>query len=171
MGEVKATKTLKIIYKNILLFLVLLTSLSLLFSFNHSVFLQNKSNALGTQETASYTSPYKCGSGSSAVSTSIDFGCKGDVCVKNASASYCKTSHNGIIDLVFAIIRFLSDGVGIVVVASIVFGGISYITSGGDPNKTNKAIARIRSSIIALMIYIFAYAILNYIIPGTFFHQ
>ena len=118
---------------------------------------------------------YQCGNAingsGTAVQTSIDFGCSGDSCVTGKTKGYCSKPHNGIIDLVFAIIRFLSNGVGIVVIASIVFGGIQYIASGGDPNSTNKAISRIRSSIIALMIYIFAYAILNYLIPGAFFKQ
>ena len=97
------------------------------------------------------------GTGSSQVTTSIDFGCKGQ--------------GNGIIDLVFAIIRFLSDGVGIVVIASIIYAGIQYIISAGDPQKINSAINRIRSSIIALIVFIFAYAILNYLIPGAFLNK
>lgn len=107
--------------------------------------------------------------------TSIDFGCKGDACAPNAPAgssdAYCSTYHNGITDLIFAIIRFLSAGVGIVVVASIVLGGIQYTTSRDDPASTNAAITRIRSSLIALLIFIFAYAILNYLIPVGFFNQ
>lgn len=93
-----------------------------------------------------------CGSGSSAVNTSINFG--------------CEHKGNGIIDLTFAIIRFLSDGVGVVVIASIIYAGIQYMLSEGEPQKINQAISRIRSSIIALLVYVFAYAILNYVIPG-----
>ncbi len=99
----------------------------------------------------------QCGSGSTAVQTSIDFGCNG-------------SSPNGIVDLLFAIIRFLSAGVGLVVIASIIVGGIQYIVSRGDPNATGAAIKRLTSSVIALIIFIFAYAILNYVIPGGFFH-
>jgi hypothetical protein len=95
-----------------------------------------------------------CGSGTTAVHTSINLG--------------CENKGNGIYDLLFAIIRFLSDGVGLVVIASIIVGGIQYIGSSGDPNATNKARTRIRSSIVALIVFIFAYAILNYIVPGAF---
>lgn len=87
-----------------------------------------------------------------AVQVSINIGCKG--------------VGNPIMDALFAIIRFLSDGVGLVVIASIVWGGIQYSASRGNPQETAKAIERVRASLIALLIYIFGYAILNYIIPA-----
>ena len=87
------------------------------------------------------------------VTTSIDIGCTG--------------KGNPIADMTFGIIRFLSAGVGIVVVASIIVGGIQYTTSAGDPQKTAAATKRIRESLIGLLVFIFAYAILNYIIPGA----
>jgi hypothetical protein len=104
---------------------------------------------------------YHCGQYNSdatkneAVTTSIDFGCTG--------------KGNAITDITFAIIRVLSDGVGLVVVASLVYAGIMYTLSRGDPQATAKAIGRMRSSIIALIVFIFGYAILNYVIPAGFF--
>ncbi|HUC88238.1 MAG TPA: hypothetical protein VMR95_03770 [Candidatus Binatia bacterium] len=94
------------------------------------------------------------GAGNTQISTSIDFG--------------CQAKGNPILDMLFAIIRLLSDGVGIVVIASVIVGGIQYTTSAGDPNASAKAMTRIRSSLTALLIFIFAYAILNYVIPGGF---
>jgi hypothetical protein len=79
----------------------------------------------------------------------------------------CKQEGNPIADATFAIIRFLSDGVGLVVIGSIIYGGIQYSASRGDPQAAAAAIGRIRSSLIALLIFVFAYAILNYIIPGS----
>lgn len=93
-----------------------------------------------------------CGSGDTAYTPVIDIGCRGQ--------------GNAIMDSLFGIIRFLSDGVGLVVVGSIIVGGIQYSASRGDPQATALAINRIRSSLIALLIYIFAYAFLNYILPG-----
>lgn len=112
-----------------------------------------------------------CGAGTGWVATSIDFGCNGNSCNGSQlipNPPYCNNNHNGITDLIFAIIRFLSDGVGLIVIASIIIGGIQYITSRGDPNATQAAVKRITSSILAFIIFIFGYAILNYIIPGTF---
>ncbi len=81
----------------------------------------------------------------------------------------CRGKGNPIMDMLFAVIRFLSFGVGLVVIGSIIVGGIQYTASAGDPQATAKAIGRIRSSLIALGIYIFAYPLLNYVIPAGFF--
>lgn len=94
----------------------------------------------------------QCGSGSSAITTSIDFGCKGE--------------GNAVLDLTFAITRFLSYGVGLVIAASLIVAGLQYIGSQGDPQNVGKAINRIRNSIIALVVFIFADAIINYVVPG-----
>ena len=69
-------------------------------------------------------------------------------------------------DVIFAIIRFLSAGAGLVIVGSLVWGGIQYSLSRGDPQATAAAVNRIKSVLVALFIFIFAYAILNYLIPG-----
>jgi hypothetical protein len=102
---------------------------------------------------------YCCGDSNNGgpVQTSIDLGCKG--------------TGNPILDMSFAIIRLLSDGVGIVVIASVVVAGIQFTTARNDPQNVANATNRIRASLIALLIFIFAYAILNYIIPGVFFSQ
>ncbi len=92
----------------------------------------------------------QCGS----VTTSINFGCNG--------------GGTPAISLLFAVIRFLSDGVGLVVIASMVFAGIQYSMAGSDPQAVSKAKKRINSSIIALIVYIFAFAIINYLVPGGF---
>lgn len=113
---------------------------------------------------------YQCGTGSEKQTTSIDFGCKGDACVAGGTVpNYCSQNNSPIIDLLFSLIRFLSDGVGLVIVGSIIFAGIQYTTAGGDPQNVAKAIKRIRSSITALIFFIFIYAILNYLIPAGFF--
>lgn len=113
------------------------------------------------------------GSNNAGVRTSINFGCQGQACANGGTTGYCsKTANgnNGITDLLFAVIRFLSAGVGLVVIASVIVGGIQYIVSRGDPNATGAAIKRLTSSVIALLVFIFAYAILNFLIPGGFFN-
>jgi hypothetical protein len=100
----------------------------------------------------------QCGDGAKgngqAYTPSIDLGCRG--------------KGNPIMDATFGIIRFLSDGVGLVIVASTVYAGIQYASSRGDPNATAQAIKRIQSNAIALLIFIFGYAILNYVLPAGF---
>ena len=90
------------------------------------------------------------------VQTSIDIGCRG--------------KGNPIIDMMFAVIRLLSNGVGLIVIGSIIVGGIQYTTSAGDPQATAKAVGRIRSTLIALGLYIIAYPLLNYVLPAGFFN-
>lgn len=115
-----------------------------------------------------------CGTGPQRVDTSIDFGCQGDSCTDGPTtgqAGYCGHPHSGIDDLLFAVIRFLSAGVGLIVLASVIIGGIQYTISRGDPNATQAAIKRLVSSVVALLVYIFAYAILNFVVPGGFFNK
>ncbi len=116
----------------------------------------NRVAPAGSGDSAGNKGTYTCGVGASNkhVQKSINFGCKGE--------------GNPILDLTFAIIRFLSTGVGIVLVGSMIWAGIQYTSSRGDPSATAKAIGRIRSNVIALLIFIFAFAILNYVVPGVF---
>lgn len=93
-----------------------------------------------------------CGSGDAKVKTSINIGCQG--------------KGNPILDMLFAFIRFLSAGVGLVIVGSMVFAGVQYTTSRGDPQATAQAVNRIQSSFLALLLFIFTYAILNYLVPA-----
>lgn len=66
-------------------------------------------------------------------------------------------------------INILSAVVGVVVVAVIVFAGIEYSSSGGDPNRTAAAKSRIINAIVALAAYMFLYIILQWLIPGGLF--
>jgi hypothetical protein len=107
---------------------------------------------------------YQCGSGKNAVKTSINIGCYGASC-KSSNAHGC----SALLDATFAIIRFLSAGVGLVVIGSVIWAGIQYTAARDDPSAVGKAKSRIMSSLTALLIFIFAYAILNYVIPAGFF--
>lgn len=111
---------------------------------------------------------HQCGSGSSAVAVSVDIGCKGDDCLSGKSPTYCASDNNAITDAVFAIIRLLSDGVGLIIIGSIAYAGIQYSASRDDPQAVAAAVNRIKSSLTALLIFIFGYAILNYLIPAGF---
>lgn len=121
-----------------------------------------------------------CGSGKDAIITSIDFGCNGANCLntktnkavtKTSKDPYCNGNHNAFVDLLFAIIRFISDGVGLILIASIIIAGIQYTFSRGEPQEVKLATKRVQSAFSALLIFILAYAILNFIIPNGFFGQ
>lgn len=102
-----------------------------------------------------------CGKGDKQVQISFDIGCLGE--------SYDGEQYNPVLDMLFALLRFVSTGVGIVVTGSIVWAGIQYSTSRGNPQGTEAALKRVYNSVIALLIYIFAFAILNFLVPGGLF--
>ncbi len=113
---------------------------------------------LGGQQVADDSGAYKAGRTCGGreydyYNPSIDIGCQG--------------KGNPIADALFGFIRFLSAGVGLIIIGSIIMGGIQYTGSRGEPQATAMAINRIRSSVFALFLFIFAYAILNYLVPGA----
>lgn len=92
--------------------------------------------------------------------TKFNFGCVGENGPKGL---------NPIEDLAFAFLRFLSVGVGIAVVIAVVGAGIQYTASEGNAEVTTKAKKRVRSAIIGLMVYIFAFSLFQYLVPGGIF--
>ncbi len=109
---------------------------------------------------------YQCGKGDgNVVTTGFDFGCLGP------KYTGLTGKLNPIVDIAFAIFRFLSAGVGLIVIGSIIVAGIQYSASRGDPQAITQSRARITNSIIGLLIYIFIFAIANFLVPGGMFIQ
>lgn len=106
-------------------------------------------------EVKSSTGRDVCGSGKNEVKVSVDLGCKG--------------TGNPIYDMLYAVLRFMSVGVGVVLIGSMVFVGMQYSFGRGDPNTTAKAKTHMLYIFIALITYMLAYAGLNYLIPGGVF--
>lgn len=96
--------------------------------------------------------PTCCGKGSNAYQPSISLGCSGQ--------------GDPIMDLLFAAIRFLSYGAGLIIVGSLTYAGIQYTGSRGDPNAHALAVKRIQANVVALLMFVFAFAIVNYVVPG-----
>lgn len=71
-----------------------------------------------------------------------------------------------IVDYLVKFINGLSALVGIVVVIMIAVGGIQYSSSRDNPQQVSAAKNRIRNAIIALLLYLFMYAFLQWLIPG-----
>jgi hypothetical protein len=85
------------------------------------------------------------------------------------SAAALNSSNCGIIHYIVVFTNALSALVGIVVVGSIIMAGIQYSAAGSDASKVSAAKNRIRNAIMALLLFIFMYAILQWIIPGGLF--
>jgi hypothetical protein len=91
-----------------------------------------------------------------------------DVCESSASAEIkeaagCSGSGNlttGITNILNAIIGVI----GLVAVIFIIIGGVNYMTSNGDPQKTKKAKDTILYATIGLIICALAFAIVNFVI-------
>lgn len=66
------------------------------------------------------------------------------------------------------VINLLAVLVGVVVLGSVIFGGIQYSASAGDPNKAAAARSRIINSLLGLAAFIFLYVFLQWLIPGGF---
>ena len=81
----------------------------------------------------------------------------------------CKGQGNPIVDMAYAFIKFLTIGVGIVLVASIIYAGIQYTTSGGNPEETSKAKDRIMRAMVALLFYLLISAFVQFLVPGGLF--
>lgn len=67
------------------------------------------------------------------------------------------------------IVNFLGAGVGIVVIGMIILGGIQYSIAGDNSQATTAAKQRISNAAIALVVYLFIFAFLQWLIPGGVF--
>jgi riboflavin transporter FmnP len=93
----------------------------------------------------------------------------GQACVKVAikiNGQDCVPQQDAIMAWFKMILLFLSGGVGIAAVGGIVWGGILYTTARDNAAQTQKAVTIITNAIIAILLFVFMYAILNFLIPG-----
>lgn len=80
-----------------------------------------------------------------------------------------------IIDIVLKITNAMSALVGVVIIIMIIIGGIQYSMSGGKGGGQNSPAAsvaakkRIYNAIIALILFMFMYAFLQWVVPGGIF--
>lgn len=63
-------------------------------------------------------------------------------------------------------IQLLSALIGLVIVISIIYGGIEYIMAEGDPQKAAAGRKRIINALFALAAFLLLYGFLQFIVPG-----
>lgn len=78
-------------------------------------------------------------------------------------------SSNPIVQDLNQIVNFLGAAVGVVVVGSIILGGIQYATASENSSAVSQAKQRILNGVIALVAFIFLFAFLQWLIPGGVF--
>ncbi len=66
-------------------------------------------------------------------------------------------------------INILSGLVGLIIVIVLIVAGIQYSTSAGDPQKAGNAKKRIFNAVLALIVYAFMFAFLQWLVPGGIF--
>ena len=64
------------------------------------------------------------------------------------------------------ILVFMAGGVGFAVVGGIVYGAYMYITARGNASQAQNGQNIIINAVIGLLLFIFMYAILQFLIPG-----
>lgn len=88
----------------------------------------------------------------------------------------CKASKNRDLEqsaiwlILIWVINILTVGVGILAVGAIVYAGFLYATARDDSGQVKKSIEIITNTVIGLLIYVFMFAILNFLIPGGIFN-
>ncbi len=111
-------------------------------------------NAAGKKER------YSCGE----VDTYFNFGnaCDGTNKEKGGNES-------PIIALGLTVAGWITALVAVAVVGGIVYGGFLYLTARDDSGQVQKGITIIVNSVVALIVWVFAYALINFIVPGGLF--
>lgn len=107
-----------------------------------------------------------------------------DLCANHGGVSQPSTANNlqadcsdpnpdqsncGIVGYLVTFINVLSALVGIIIVIMIAIGGIQYSTARDNPQGTAAAKGRILNAILALIFYLFAFSILQWLVPGGIF--
>lgn len=88
---------------------------------------------------------------------------------KAANVRGLNENNCGIIKLITVVTNVLSGIVGVVIVAMLIVGGIQYSTAGPDPSKVQAARQKISNAILALILFIFGFALLQWLVPGGVF--
>ena len=93
-------------------------------------------------------------------------------CTDPAAAESCNNDGCDLIGrYVNPAITVLSAMVVVAAIASIIYGGIQYTMSSGDPQKVSEAKDRITKTLIAFIMYLFLFSFLQFIIPGGFLNR
>lgn len=72
----------------------------------------------------------------------------------------------GIVNYLVILINFLSAVAMMVIVASVMIAGYQYMTARDNPGAVEAAKKRIVWAMVALAIFVFGYALLNFFVPG-----
>lgn len=64
------------------------------------------------------------------------------------------------------VLKLINGLVGAIIILMLVIAGVQYIISAGDPANVKSAKNRVMNAIIALVLYMMMFAIINFLVPG-----
>lgn len=85
-------------------------------------------------------------------------------------ASNVAVENTGVWGLLILTINIMTAGVGVLAVAGIVYGGVLYTTSGGNPEQVKKARTVFANVVIGVVSFGVMFTLLNFIVPGGVFN-
>ena len=91
----------------------------------------------------------------------------GDDVSKAQPIKILNAQDGGLLTLIGRIVNIILIVVGVLAVIYLIYGGIMYITAGGDAEKANKGRVAITNAIIGIVIIMLALAIYNFVIQGV----
>jgi hypothetical protein len=104
------------------------------------------------------------GAGQPGIKTAIGVG--GETCVPIGGSTFAT---NPILIYLFGFLRIMAGLVGVATVGGFIWGGILYTTGRANAGQIEKAKLVMINATLGLLLFIFMYAILNFLIPGGFF--
>ena len=84
-----------------------------------------------------------------------------NTCVQNSQGN-----GGAIIVYLKDVLKLISGAVGITIIIRIITAGIQYISSFGDPSNIKNAKSRLINAMIALLLFLMMFAILQFLVPG-----
>lgn len=85
---------------------------------------------------------------------------------KDCTDTELSSSNCGIIKMIITITNIIAGLAGLVIVGTLIWGGILYSSAGSDPSKVQAAKNKVVAAITALLLLVFGYAIVQWLVPG-----
>jgi len=112
------------------------------------------------------------GGGGSSLTDPNGGGCVGGVQIalpissNNTCVQNDKGNGSAVVVYLKEVLQLLSGIVGITIITVMIWAGIQYISSLGDPAAIKSAKGRLTNSIMALVLFLMMFAILQFLVPG-----
>ena len=89
-----------------------------------------------------------------------------DAVILKDCATRAEKGSDGVMCVLEMVVDILTIGVGVLGVLGITIVGIQYLTAGGNEEQTRKAKRRMFEIVIGLVVYVLAYSLLKWLLPG-----